>query len=362
MGILDVAGAILLFGGFATAYRIARQRPRVPSAGWYPDPASSAPQSRFWDSRAWTPLVQSGPEAAPRARHFRGRFWGRWAWILLGAILLLALGSAWYRSSGNVHVMAAASFLGMSAVCWAFYRFAAQQLALDDVIWPFEMIAVMVATSGAVILFAANVNSALLNLGGAQLATKTVGFVEEGTKLLVPLLLYFLGRYRDPRAGIGVGLAAGFGFAIVETTQYAYATAAASGPDFCGGEMPAPTVSGVIQAQVYRIFLVSPLHWLWTGIAVAVAWRLWHLYGRKGTAGAIGAILLVMAVHSINDTTSTLGCGDPSTAFLLQLLRWAILIGSYLFFKAMARKSTPPQLIGTVSAGWTPNRLPHQEA
>jgi hypothetical protein len=68
--------------------------------------------------------------------------------------------------------------------------------------------------------------------------------------------------------------------------------------------------------------------------------------------------MLVMVVHSVNDTTSTLGCGNPSTTFLLQLLRWAILIGSYLFFKAMARKSTPPQLIGVVSAGWTPKRLP----
>jgi RsiW-degrading membrane proteinase PrsW (M82 family) len=257
--------------------------------------------------------------------------------------------------------MAVTSGLAMAGVCWAFHRFVNRQLALDDVIGITEMIAVATAVSGAVILIAANANAALIDAGGIRLAAGTVGFIEEGTKLLVPLALYALGRYRDPRAGIGLGLAAGFGFAITETTQYAYATANASGPDFCGTETAAPTVNSVIQGQVFRIFTVSPLHWLWTGIAVAVAWRLWHLYGRKGTPGAITAIVAVMAVHSLNDTTATLGCGEPAVGFAFQVFRWAILIATYLVFRAMARKSTPPQLIGAVSRGWTPHRLPSDE-
>jgi RsiW-degrading membrane proteinase PrsW (M82 family) len=254
--------------------------------------------------------------------------------------------------------MAVTSFLAMTGVCWAFYRFAARQLALDDVIGVTEIVAVTVAVAGAVILIAANVNSALIDVGGIALAAKTVGFVEEGTKLLVPLALYAASRYRDPRAGIGLGIAAGFGFAIVETTEYAYTTASASGPDFCGGDVAAPTVTSVIQAQILRIFTVSPLHWLWTGIATAIAWRLWHLYGRKATLRAVAAIVFVMAVHSANDTSATMGCGGKLTGLLLQLLRWAILITMYLLFKAMTRKSTPPQLIGAASSGWTPHQLP----
>lgn len=355
---LTVTGFLLLVGGFAAAYRFFRLRPGTPVEGWYPDPAAAPrPLSRFWDSRAWTGQTTPGDIAAGIGSRFRGRFWGRWTLFLLGAVVVLLAGSALYRATGNVHVMAVTSFLAMSGVCWAFYRFTARQLDLDDVIAPAQVIAVGVGTAGAVFLIAANLNSLLIDLGGIRLAAATVGLVEEGTKLLVPLVLFALGRYRDPRAGVAVGLASGFGFAVAETTQYAYAMAGASGRAFCGGETPDPTVSSVVTAQSMRIFTVSPLHWLWTGIAVAIAWRLWHLYGRKGTVGAIGAIALVVVVHSVNDTTATLACGDAGTGFLLQVLRWAILPAMYLVFKAAARRSTPPQLIGEVSRGWTPRRL-----
>jgi PrsW family intramembrane metalloprotease len=244
--ILSVAGAVLLIAGFALAYRVARQRPGVPAAGWFPDPAIASPRSRLWDSRTWTPQVQLGPEAADRGR----RFWGRWAWILLGTLVVLAVGGGAYRASGNVHVMAITSFLGMTGVCRAFYRFAARQLGLDDAIGIVEIVAV---TAGAVLLIAANVNQALIDSGGIRLAAGLVGLVEESTKLLVPLGLCALGRYRDPRAGIGIGLAAGFGFAIAETTQYAYATASASGPNFCGDEVAAPTAASVLRRQRDRL-------------------------------------------------------------------------------------------------------------
>lgn len=355
---LTVTGFLLLVGGFAAAYRFFRARPGLPAEGWFPDPAATRePRSRFWDARAWTGQTTPGDIAAQIGRRFRGRFWGGWALVLLGAVVVLLAGSALYRATGNVHVMAVTSFLAMAGVCWAFYRFTARQLDLDDVITPAQVIAVGVGTAGAVLLIAANLNTLLIEIGGIRLAAATVGPVEEGTKLLVPLVLFALGRYRDPRAGVAVGLASGFGFAVAETTQYAYAMAAASGPDFCGGETPEPTVSTVVTAQVMRIFTVSPLHWLWTGLAVAIAWRLWHLYGRKGTVGAVGAIVLVMAVHSANDTSATLGCGEAGVGFLFQVLRWVLLIAMYFAFKAAARRSTPPQLIGEVSRGWTPRRL-----
>jgi RsiW-degrading membrane proteinase PrsW (M82 family) len=220
--------------------------------------------------------------------------------------------------------------------------------------------AVAVATAGAVLVIAANLNSLIIDTAGIRVGTITVGFVEEGTKLLIPLILFLLGRYRDLRAGIAIGLAAGFGFAVAETTQYAYATANASGPDFCGNSTGTPTVADVVQAQAYRMFTVSPLHWLWTGIAVAIAWRLWHLYGRRGTPGAVAAIVLVMVIHSANDTSATLGCDSTAVSLLAQLFRWVLLVAVYLVFKAVARKSTPPQLIGAVSKGWVPKHLPSQ--
>jgi RsiW-degrading membrane proteinase PrsW (M82 family) len=254
--------------------------------------------------------------------------------------------------------MAVSSMLAMAAVCWAFYRFVDRQLALDDVVGRLAVPAVAVATAGATLLIAANVNSAIIDGAGISTATATVGVVEEGTKFLVPVALFLLGRYRDPRAGVAIGLASGFGFAIAETTQYAYQTAAASGPDFCGTGTIEATTSNVVLAQTLRIFTVSPLHWLWTGIAVAIAWRLWHLHGRRGTLGAVGGLVMVMAIHSVNDSSSTASCGEPALALVAGLLGPVLLVVMYLVFKAWARKSTPPQLIDRVSRGWAPRHLP----
>ncbi|NUR69680.1 MAG: PrsW family intramembrane metalloprotease [Hamadaea sp.] len=362
--LVDAFGLLLLAVGLLVAYRIAPDRPGTPPAGWFPDPAYAKARSRRWDERAWTAQTQPGDVAADRGRWFRGRFWGRWAWIALAALVVLGLGVVAYRASESTGVIAVVSFLAMTGVCWAFYRFVARQLALDDVIGLGQVAAVAAAVGGATLVLAANINSWLIDAAGTGLATKTVGFVEEGTKLLVPLALFALGKYRDPRAGIAIGLAAGFGFAIAETTQYAFATANASGPDFCGDDTATPTVNSVVAAQITRIFTVSPLHWFWTGIAAAIAWRLWHLYadqkgiGRKGLWGGIAAIAMVMVIHSLNDTSATLGCGKPSVTLLLQLGRWILFIAMYLLFRAMARKSTPPQLVGRVSRGWTPHRLP----
>ncbi|MFD7022493.1 PrsW family glutamic-type intramembrane protease [Promicromonospora sukumoe] len=355
---LVVVGAILFVAGTAGAYLAARRRDGVPAAGWYPDPSARAARQRFWDGRAWTGQVADGGPAAAPGRHFRGRFWGPWAWYLLGGVVVLMGGSVLYQATGNIHVMALASLLGMGGVCWAFYGFVDRQLALHDVVRPVTVLAVAVGTSGAVILIAANINSWIIDNAGIAAATAWVGVVEEGTKLLVPLLLFALGRYRDPRAGIAVGLASGFGFAITETTQYAYATATASGPNFCGTGVVEATPSAVVQEQIFRVFTVSPLHWLWTGLAAAIAWRLWHLYGGRGTWGALGGIALVMVVHSLNDSSATAFCDNPAASTGAVVLRWVLLVVMYVVFRAWARKSVPPSLVGLVSRGWVPRRLP----
>ncbi|MFJ2300731.1 PrsW family glutamic-type intramembrane protease [Oerskovia paurometabola] len=358
---LNILGAVLLIVGFYAAWRLAPKRPGAPAAGWFPDPASKSPRSRLWDGQAWTARVTGGAERANRGHHFRGRFWGRWVWSLAAALVVLGIGIAAYQATENVHVMAVTSFLAMALVCWAFYGFVDRQLSLRDVIGLRQVAAVAVASAGATFLVALNLNDLTGSIGGISLATALVGFTEETAKLLVPIALFLLGTYRNPRAGVAIGLASGFGFAIAETTLYAYQTAAASGPAFCGGETPAVTTGSVIAAQVARIFGVSPFHWLFTGIAVAIAWRAWHLYGRKGMPAAIGGIVLVMVVHSLNDTSATLGCGEPTVQSLLAMVRYVLVIVMYLVFKAWTRKHTPPTMVGSVSKGWTPKHLGEQQ-
>lgn len=359
--ILNIVGAILLIGGTLAAFRLAPRSEPVPPADWYPDPSTRAPRQRFWDGRAWTGRVADGAAPAPHGHRFRGRFWGPWVAYAGTAAAVLLAGSITYRATGNVHVIAVASLLAMSGTCWAFYRFVSRQIALDDVVGQRQVLAASIGAAGATLLIAANANSWIIETAGIRTATATVGFVEEGAKFLVPLVLFLLGTYRDPRAGVALGMAGGFGFAVTETTQYAYQTAAASGPNFCGTSVDV-TTGMVIQEQLLRIATVSPLHWLWAGIATAIAWRMWHLYGRRGTVGAVAGLLMVMVIHSANDSSATAFCDNPGAGILAALLRFVLLVVIYVVFRAWTRKSTPPQLTGKVTKAWTPKHLPRATA
>lgn len=60
----------------------------------------------------------------------------------------------------------------------------------------------------------------LRNLG--VLALVGVGLIEEGAKLIFPLIFYFLGRYRSEGAGIVLGVSTAMGFAALETMGYGF--------------------------------------------------------------------------------------------------------------------------------------------
>jgi protease PrsW len=50
------------------------------------------------------------------------------------------------------------------------------------------------------------------------------GLIKETAKLIVPLVLYFVGRYRSEVAGIVLGVATAAGFAGLETMAYGFAS------------------------------------------------------------------------------------------------------------------------------------------
>ena len=351
--------ALLLVGGGA-ALAWARPRPDAPAAGWHPDPASSVARDRYWDGEAWTAATRDGSAPAARGRRFRGRFWSlRWIVPALLAVAVLVVGGAAWLSARAIPVLVVLSALAMALVCVAFYAFLDRQLDLRDVIAHREVTAIAVAASGAVLLVALPLNDLVVARLGLTAALATVGLVEEGTKLLVPVLFYLVNRFRDPRAGIAAGLAAGFGFAVTETTTYAVTLPLGGAPDPCtGAELPAPGAVGSLVGQLYRIALVSPLHWFWTGIAVAVLWRQWHLHGLRLNGPVLGALALVVATHSLNDSSAVWTCGAPPAVLALDaVVGYATPLVLYLVFKFFARQSMPPQLTGVVSRGWHPSRL-----
>lgn len=356
----DLLGAVLLLGGFAATYLLWQQRANDPGHSWQPDPTTDEARERFWDGQAWTAATTDGTQIGNRGHRFRGRFWGWWVLLVPLAFAIQIAGSAAYASAEQVWILAIASLLSSVVVALTFYVFVSRQLNFSAVVTWWQVIAAVVAGAGATLLIASNVNTWIEELFGLRVALATVGFVEEGTKLLVPFALYALMRYRNPRAGLAIGLASGAGFAIAEATMYAFQVVENVAPDPCSATQPAtqPTIAGSIGEQIQRVFTVEPSHYLWTGIAVAVVWRLWRVYGHaRFTPAVIGALLIPVAFHSGNDSSSYLSCSPGAGVSFRYFLMIFLPIAAYLLLKFFASQSTPPDRTQLVSKGWRPAKL-----
>ncbi|MEI8081360.1 MAG: PrsW family glutamic-type intramembrane protease [Actinomycetes bacterium] len=353
------AAAMLLICGTWVAAALWHARPDQPAASWNPDPTSTQAQLRYWDGQAWTTAVAPGAPTG-RGRPFAGRFWGWWALVYAGGVAVTIAGSVLYVGGGPVPVFALTSAVAMSLLFGAFLWFVARQLNLAEVVTVWQVVAAVVAGAGGCLLIAGNVNEWIGHTFGVRTALATVGVVEESTKLLVPLVLYALVRYRNPRAGIAIGLACAAGFGIAEATTYAIPGLYGSVASPCSSAMVSATPPVVtVSSEFFRLLAIEPLHLFWTGIAVAVVWRLWRRYGRvRVTPAVVGAILLPMALHSSLDSTADLSClGSTELNGLQGLLKIPIFVISYLLFKFFASQSTPPDIVNSVSRGWYPSHL-----
>ena len=118
-----------------------------------------------------------------------------------------------------------------------------------------------------------------------------VGVIEEGAKLVVPLVVFLLWRQQDPRGGVIVGIAAGTGFAVLETMGYGFQALLKAG-----------SISAVDSTLLLRALLSPAGHIAWTGLTVAALWRL-RGARRPGRAAwtFVGAYVLAVGLHAAWD-------------------------------------------------------------
>lgn len=63
-----------------------------------------------------------------------------------------------------------------------------------------------------------------------------VGFIEEATKLIVPLVIFLVAHRRTSRMGAVIGIASGMGFAVLETMGYGFNALLAKGGNIASVE------------------------------------------------------------------------------------------------------------------------------
>jgi len=151
--------------------------------------------------------------------------------------------------------------------------------------------------------------------GTQQQVLLGVAVIEELAKLLVPLAIFLVARRRTAGAGLALGIAAGAGFAVLETMGYAfYALVSRNGG-----------LAAMQQTLQLRALLAPASHIAWTGM---VAWALWRIGAAPRRRVAItglgvtfaGAVGLHYLWDQTNDLTPHVVIAVISVAILVTLM------------------------------------------
>lgn len=133
----------------------------------------------------------------------------------------------------------------------------------------------------------------LRGLGGLPMLF--VGFIEEAAKLLIPVVLVLLIRPRDPRPGVVVGVAAGMGFAVLETMGYGFQVL-----------LSAKSIAAVDATLLLRGLLSPSCHIAWTGMTAAMLWRIpGARHPSRALWGFLGTYLAAAVLHAAWDASTS---------------------------------------------------------
>ena len=147
------------------------------------------------------------------------------------------------------------------------------------------------------------------------LPTIGIGLIEEASKLIIPAgILVFFRRYRSPANGLLLGVAAGAGFAALETMGYGFTTLLASHG----------SITATVDTLVLRGFLSPAGHMAWTGITAAALFTAATTRGHHRFFRFAATFVLAVALHALWDSqTSLIGTAVIAVASLA-VLAWTV--------------------------------------
>lgn len=221
-----------------------------------------------------------------------------WLQIFASGLLLLVLVERTLVATGDPNYIPSAILLGAFLVPVTFTTYLYESLPKWDVALP--AVAICFIWGGVL----GTVVAGTLEFDVARtlgfLPKVGIGVIEEGAKLLLPLIFYFLGRYRSEAAGIVLGVATAAGFAGLETMGYGLVSFLASKGNL-----------GVLDEVLLVRGLTSPAgHIAWTGLVCAVLWRERLKAGHATFNWRVGgAFATAVVLHALWDTFASIRSG-----------------------------------------------------
>jgi protease PrsW len=207
------------------------------------EPAAASGSSSFWQVRR--------PKLLRR----------HWFQIFVSGLVLLFLVERTLVATGDPNYVPSAILLGAFLVPVTFTTYLYERLPDWEV--PLPSLAICFVWGGVLGTVVAGTLEYDVMRSLGFLPKLGIGVIEEGAKLILPLIFYFLGRYRSEAAGIVLGVATAMGFAALETMGYGFTSLLLSKGNL-----------GVLDGVLLARGLMSPAgHAAWTGLVCAVLWR-----------------------------------------------------------------------------------------
>ncbi|MEV0780535.1 PrsW family intramembrane metalloprotease [Streptomyces sp. NPDC050428] len=240
----------------------------------------------------------------------------KWAWlpVLAVGLGLYFLVQATLVDTGNVNYVPSMILLGAVVVPLSFLTFVAGHTG-EWQVGPFVLGTAALFGGVVGIVTAGRLEFGTLSgLGASTLIG--IGLIEESCKLIVPVLI-LIWQWRRGTVHVGdgllIGVAAGMGFAALETMGYAFTALLASQGD----------IGDVEQTLLLRGLTSPAAHMAWTGVICGALWGAvvarWSL---AATVRLVMTFVLAVALHALWD-----GVTGRFTYFLLAAvsLSWLLL-------------------------------------
>jgi protease PrsW len=218
-----------------------------------------------------------------------------WLQVFVSGLFLLFLVERTLVATGDPNYIPSAILLGAFLVPVTFTTYLYERLPNWDV--PLPPVAICFIWGGVLgTVVAGTLEFDVVRTLGF-LPKLGIGVIEEGAKLILPLVFYFLGRYRSEAAGIVLGVATAAGFAGLETMGYGFVSLLASKGNL-----------GVLDEVLLVRGLISPAgHIAWTGLVCAVLWRERLKAGHATFNWRVGgAFATAVILHALWDTFASM--------------------------------------------------------
>lgn len=257
--------------------------------------------------------VSAGGDTHPGASGSLARRHG-WVVVLAAGVVLFVVVERTLVATGNPNFVPSALLLGAAIVPASFIAFVYGRRL------PYDVDAATIGISALVGGVVGTVVAGLLeydvqrSFGFVPMAG--VGLIEETSKLLVPVLvLIFAAGYRTRADGLLIGVAAGAGFAALETMGYAFTTLVQSHG----------SVTATVDVLLLRGIMSPAAHMAWTGITATALYAAAESgWAARRTWMSVGAFVLAVALHTAWDSAPSLVWTAVVAVVSLVALGWTV--------------------------------------